>query len=305
MSSWTNAQVVDAVIAEMKWSDQLITAFRKISGPPNGARIADWDLQDALDWMESDLGDEKETRRAAEYMVGALKRIASQGAASAATGGTGVAVGSGITASIAAAGGGGGDPPGSVSVPDSVPDSGAVGATPDAHVFTGTSAALFEAKLPTVIDVHFADLSTPLIASSLDTPPQSFAEVPLFLSRFFSENSRWLAMKNTAAAAIADPDCPRWEWPSDQPPTTQYSDGGDCVNMAAYVKLALPIALPLLQDSHLALQWARFLRCALYFSYATSAPHQRVKRAVLLQVSAHFVYIHQPTTWLIYVTATL
>ena len=85
--SWTNAQVVDAVIAEMKkgekgWSDQLITAFRKISGPPNGARIADWDLQTALDWMESDLGDEKETRRAAEYMVGALKkRIASQRAA--------------------------------------------------------------------------------------------------------------------------------------------------------------------------------------------------------------------------------
>ncbi len=82
MSSWTGAQVVDAVIAEMQWPDQLITAFRKISGPPNGARLADWDLQDALDFMDSDLGDEKETMRAAEYMVGALKkRIASQRAA--------------------------------------------------------------------------------------------------------------------------------------------------------------------------------------------------------------------------------
>ena len=79
MSSWTNAQVVDAVIAEMQWPDQLITAFRKISGPPNGARLADWDLQDALDWMDSDLGDVNETRRAAEYMAGELRIHAGPG----------------------------------------------------------------------------------------------------------------------------------------------------------------------------------------------------------------------------------
>ena len=124
-----SAQVADAVIAKMEWPDHLNQKFRSIPCPPDGARLAEWDLQDALDWMDSDLGDEKETKRAAEYMVGELRILASQGAASAATasGGTGVAVGSGIAASTAAAGGGGGDPPGSVSVPDSVPDSGAVG----------------------------------------------------------------------------------------------------------------------------------------------------------------------------------
>ena len=134
MSFLKSAQVVDAVIAKMEWPDHLNQKFRSIPGPPNGARLAEWDLQDALDWMDSDLGDEKETKRAAEYMVGELRILASQGAASAATasGGTGVAVGSGIAASTAskpaaAAAGGGGDPPGSVSVPDSVPDSGAVG----------------------------------------------------------------------------------------------------------------------------------------------------------------------------------
>jgi len=130
MSFLNSAQVVDAVIAKMEWPDHLNQKFRSIPGPPNGARLAEWDLQDALDWMDSDLGDEKETKRAAVYMVGELRILASQGAASAATasGGTGVAVGSGIAASTAAAAaGGGGDPPGSVSVPDSVPDSGAVG----------------------------------------------------------------------------------------------------------------------------------------------------------------------------------
>ena len=82
MSFMKSAQVADAVIAKMEWPDHLNQKFRSIPCPPDGARLAEWDLQDALDWMDSDLGDEKETRRAAEYMVGALKqRIASQGAA--------------------------------------------------------------------------------------------------------------------------------------------------------------------------------------------------------------------------------
>jgi hypothetical protein len=70
MSFLKSAQVVDAVIAKMEWPDHLNRKFRSIPGPPNGVRLAGWDLQDALDWMDSDLGDEKETKRAAVYMVG-------------------------------------------------------------------------------------------------------------------------------------------------------------------------------------------------------------------------------------------
>ena len=73
-SSLSSRQVVDAVTAEMGWTDQLITAFRSIHAPPDGARLAEWDLQDALEWMDSDLGDMNETMRAAEYMVGELKK---------------------------------------------------------------------------------------------------------------------------------------------------------------------------------------------------------------------------------------
>ena len=36
--------------------------------------LADWDLQDALDWMDLDLGDMDQTIRAAQYMVGDLMR---------------------------------------------------------------------------------------------------------------------------------------------------------------------------------------------------------------------------------------
>ncbi len=67
-------QIVNAVIAKMQWSDGLNQKFRSISGPPNVDRLAEWELQDALDWMDSDLGDVNETRRAAEYMVGELKQ---------------------------------------------------------------------------------------------------------------------------------------------------------------------------------------------------------------------------------------
>ena len=84
------------------------------------------------------------------------------------------------------------------------------------------------------------------------------------------------------AAAESKPVLPAtlWEWPSNQPPSCTYSDSGECVNMTVYVKLALP----LLKHTDLPLQWSRFLRCALYFSYATSAPQHRSKRAMLLQV---------------------
>jgi hypothetical protein len=86
----------------------------------------------------------------------------------------------------------------------------------------------------------------------------------------------------------------QWDWPSDQPPSHSCSNGDDGMNMIAYVKLAFhnnpfPISWPPHSEIHPrlsknALFWARFLRCALYFSYATSAPHQRMKRDLLLKV---------------------
>ena len=79
MSFFGNAQVVNAVIAKMGWPYHLNQKFRSIPCPPNGARLAGWDLQDALDWMDSDLGDEKETKRAAEYMAGELRIHAGPG----------------------------------------------------------------------------------------------------------------------------------------------------------------------------------------------------------------------------------
>ncbi len=95
------------------------------------------------------------------------------------------------------------------------------------------------------------------------------------------------APSDAASASTRDPlPLTKWDWPSEQPPLNHYSDSGDCVNMAVYVKLAPP----LFHNSDLMLSscWARFLRCALYFSYATSAPQQRSKRALLLQVNVHY-----------------
>jgi hypothetical protein len=92
-----------------------------------------------------------------------------------------------------------------------------------------------------------------------------------------------------AAAAVSTA---QWEWPCTQPPSMDYSDGDECVNMTVYVNLSLP----LLQRSDPVLLWSRFLRSALYFAYATSAPQQRAKRALLLQViypCAHsYIYIY-------------
>ena len=125
---WTSAQVVNAVIAKMGWPDHMNQKFRSIPCPPCGARLANWDLQDALDWMDSDLGDEVQTRRAAECMVGELRLDVFPDACAA----VGV-------------GGPGGDPPVSVSVPSSVPDSGAVSAGP------------FPRIIPPLFDVEFHD----------------------------------------------------------------------------------------------------------------------------------------------------
>ena len=70
MSWWTSAQVVEAVIAKMGWPDNMNQKFRSIPTPPSGERLAGYELQDVLDWMDNDLGDADQTRRAAAYMVG-------------------------------------------------------------------------------------------------------------------------------------------------------------------------------------------------------------------------------------------
>jgi hypothetical protein len=73
MSWWTSAQVVDAVIAKMGWPDHMNQKFRSIPTPPSGERLARYDLEDVLCWMDNDLGNEIETKRAAAYMAGELR----------------------------------------------------------------------------------------------------------------------------------------------------------------------------------------------------------------------------------------
>jgi hypothetical protein len=65
----TSKEVVDAVIARMSWPDHLNQKFRSIPCPPDSARLQNYDLQDALDWLDSDLGDDVQTMAAAKYMV--------------------------------------------------------------------------------------------------------------------------------------------------------------------------------------------------------------------------------------------
>jgi len=74
--TWTSAQIVDAVIAKMQWPDHLNRLFRRIPAPPSGDRLEGYDLETVLAWMDNDLRDEKETKRAAQYMVGELIREA-------------------------------------------------------------------------------------------------------------------------------------------------------------------------------------------------------------------------------------
>jgi hypothetical protein len=261
-----------------------------------------------------------------------------------------------------------------------------------------------------IVQVHFADLSRPLMFSANEPIPQTIATVPSFFSRYFSEKSRWNSMKVVAESKVADPTeitladpvflrvrgphalrvrrdpslssehvgtllaqnvfafsevkpgwaklsplhyadlqhskkccttadfkehdiqaqgycvtvvdgrnvfetpsdddiqavlarvraqssaagaktvaspASRWRWPSDCIPSAEYSDSDDCANMVVYVKVSLPLCL----HSDPALRWTRFLRCALYFAYATSAPHQRSRRALLLQVNAFLQYV--------------
>jgi hypothetical protein len=73
---WTSTQVVDAVIAKMGWPENMNQKFRSIPSPPSGERLACYDLEDVLVWMDSDLGDEVQTRRAAAYMAGELRILA-------------------------------------------------------------------------------------------------------------------------------------------------------------------------------------------------------------------------------------
>ncbi len=69
----TSAQVVDAVVAYMQWPESMTQKFRRIPGPPCGARLQNWDLQDVLDWMDEDLGDIEQTSAAANYMFQVLR----------------------------------------------------------------------------------------------------------------------------------------------------------------------------------------------------------------------------------------
>ena len=69
----TSSQVVDAVIAHMEWPENMKEKFRRIAAPPCGARLANWDVEDALAWMDDDLGDMEQTRAAAHYMIEAVR----------------------------------------------------------------------------------------------------------------------------------------------------------------------------------------------------------------------------------------
>ena len=70
----TSAQVVDAVITFMtNWTEPMKQKFRAIRGPPDSARLLAWDLQDALDWMDEDLGDMDQAMAAAKYLTEVLK----------------------------------------------------------------------------------------------------------------------------------------------------------------------------------------------------------------------------------------
>jgi hypothetical protein len=110
------------------------------------------------------------------------------------------------------------------------------------------------------------------------------------LARFVEFHSGSTA--TAAAASRAPAHAAQWEWPCDRPPCNDYCDGDGCVNITAYVSLALP----LFQRSDCQTQWARFLRCALFFAHATSAPQQRSKRALLLQVSPFILHINARIT---------
>jgi hypothetical protein len=67
------SQVVNEVINQMDWPKQMNDKFRSIPGPPCGSRLEKWDLEDALGWMDTDLGDPGQTMAAAKFMIEKLK----------------------------------------------------------------------------------------------------------------------------------------------------------------------------------------------------------------------------------------
>ncbi len=69
----TSSQVVEAVIAHMAWPENMNQKFMRIASPPCGARLANWDLDTALAWMDDNLGDVEQTRAAARYMIEAVR----------------------------------------------------------------------------------------------------------------------------------------------------------------------------------------------------------------------------------------
>ncbi len=69
----TSSQVVDAVLAHMEWPENMNQKFRRIAAPPCGARLANWDVDTALAWMDDNLGDMEQTRAAAYYMIEAVR----------------------------------------------------------------------------------------------------------------------------------------------------------------------------------------------------------------------------------------
>lgn len=65
----TSSQVVDAVVAHMKWPENMNQKFRSIAGPPCGNMLLNWGVEDAMLWMDNYLGDMEQTRAAASYMI--------------------------------------------------------------------------------------------------------------------------------------------------------------------------------------------------------------------------------------------
>ena len=68
--SMTGQQVVQTVIDNMGWSEDINNNFRKIPDPPNGNVLQNWTEQDAINWIDSYyISDENEKKRAAKFMI--------------------------------------------------------------------------------------------------------------------------------------------------------------------------------------------------------------------------------------------
>jgi hypothetical protein len=69
--------------------------------------------------------------------------------------------------------------------------------------------ASFEADLPMIVAVHFADVSDPLVVTTHPPPVPTITSAPLFVSHFLSEDNRWSELKNSLKAIMSDPDSRR------------------------------------------------------------------------------------------------